>query len=96
MRKHGDTRDLERRRKHVSMLQDGKRWKNYRRLPPANATWPTCLIISPSSVVGNWEREFETVGYHKNRLRVTGRIGIYALFLVSVGLLRGWDVYRWP
>ncbi|OBZ74648.1 DNA excision repair protein ERCC-6-like 2 [Grifola frondosa] len=28
-----------------------------------NSRWPTCLIIAPSSVVGNWEREFETWGY---------------------------------
>ncbi|KAL1938981.1 hypothetical protein VTO73DRAFT_11134 [Trametes versicolor] len=40
-----------------------KEWKANRTLPPANADWPTCLIIAPSSVVGNWEREFETWGY---------------------------------
>lgn len=61
MRKYGDERDANRRRQHVSILQDGKEWKKNRRLPPANATWPTCLIIAPSSVVHNWEREFETV-----------------------------------
>ncbi|KAL6308864.1 P-loop containing nucleoside triphosphate hydrolase protein [Sparassis latifolia] len=64
MQKHGDERDIERRRKHVSDVQDiSKDWKERRILPPANATWPTCLIIAPSSVVGNWEREFETWGY---------------------------------
>ena len=61
MQKRGDILDVDRRRKHVSKLQDGKEWKKYRTLPPANAKWPTCLIIAPSSVVGNWEREFETV-----------------------------------
>ncbi|KAI0744759.1 P-loop containing nucleoside triphosphate hydrolase protein [Earliella scabrosa] len=63
MQKRGDILDVDRRRKHVSKLQDGKEWKKYRTLPPANAKWPTCLIIAPSSVVGNWEREFETWGY---------------------------------
>ncbi|KAF5352151.1 hypothetical protein D9758_009267 [Tetrapyrgos nigripes] len=42
---------------------DGKDWKKNRSLPPANEFWPTCLIIAPSSVVGNWEREFATWGY---------------------------------
>ncbi|OCH88939.1 hypothetical protein OBBRIDRAFT_779245 [Obba rivulosa] len=64
MKKHGDIRDVDRRRNHVSRLQDvSKDWKEHRRLPPANKTWPTCLIMAPSSVVGNWEREFETWGY---------------------------------
>ncbi|TFY62320.1 hypothetical protein EVJ58_g3937 [Rhodofomes roseus] len=64
MKKHGDKRDIDRRRKHVSHLQDiSPEWKKRRVLPPANATWPTCLIIAPSSVVGNWQREFETWSY---------------------------------
>ncbi|CCM04135.1 uncharacterized protein FIBRA_06297 [Fibroporia radiculosa] len=68
--KNGDKRDIDRRRKHVSRLQDeDPSWKRSRTLPPANDTWPTCLIISPSSVVGNWEREFETWGYFE--------VGIY-------------------
>ncbi|KDQ23841.1 hypothetical protein PLEOSDRAFT_1079122 [Pleurotus ostreatus PC15] len=57
------TRDRRRRWRHVSQLQDGAQWKKHRKLPPANATWPTCLIIAPSSVVPNWQREFETWGY---------------------------------
>lgn len=61
MKKHGDMRDVERRRNHVSSLQDKQSWKRHKRLPPANATWPTCLIIAPSTVVHNWKREFETV-----------------------------------
>ncbi|TCD62825.1 hypothetical protein EIP91_006366 [Steccherinum ochraceum] len=63
MRKYGDTRDVDRRKKHVSILQDGEDWKLRRKLPPANTKWATCLIIAPSSVVPNWEREFETWGY---------------------------------
>ncbi|KAF4588687.1 hypothetical protein EYR40_010240 [Pleurotus pulmonarius] len=56
-------RDRKRRWRHVSHLQDGAQWRKHRKLPPANATWPTCLIIAPSSVVPNWQREFETWGY---------------------------------
>ncbi|OAX33766.1 hypothetical protein K503DRAFT_699906 [Rhizopogon vinicolor AM-OR11-026] len=63
MRKHGDERDIDRRRNHVSNIQDGPEWRKHRTLPPANKTWPTCLIIAPTSVVPNWEREFETWGY---------------------------------
>ncbi|KAH7909981.1 RAD26-like SNF2 family DNA-dependent ATPase [Hygrophoropsis aurantiaca] len=63
MLKHGDKRDVDRRRNHVSKLQDGTQWRETRSLPPANATWPTCLIIAPTSVVPNWEREFDTWGY---------------------------------
>jgi SNF2 family DNA or RNA helicase len=63
MHKYGDVRDTDRRRKHVSELQDGEDWKDNRILPEANAKWPTCLIICPAPVVGNWQREFETWGY---------------------------------
>lgn len=45
----------------MATLQDGQEWIQQRRLPPANAVWPTCLIIAPASVVQNWEREFQTV-----------------------------------
>ena len=61
MKKEGIATDMGRRKKHVSDLQDGKAWIKHRELPPANATWPTCLIVAPSTVVHNWEREFETV-----------------------------------
>ncbi|KAJ7079572.1 RAD26-like SNF2 family DNA-dependent ATPase [Mycena belliarum] len=63
MKKTGFKTDRDRRHMHVSALQDGREWKRHKKLPPANATWPTCLIIAPSSVVGNWEREFRTWGY---------------------------------
>ena len=39
-------------------------------LPPANARWPTCLIVAPKTVVGNWERELQTWGYFE--------VGVYA------------------
>ncbi|KAF8904775.1 P-loop containing nucleoside triphosphate hydrolase protein [Gymnopilus junonius] len=40
-----------------------KRGRRKKQLPKADAKWPTCLIIAPSTVVHNWEREFETWGY---------------------------------
>lgn len=61
MQKEGDNRDKDRRRDHVSELQDHSAWRKRRELPPPNATWSTCLIIAPSTVVHNWGREFETV-----------------------------------
>lgn len=61
MKKEGVITDKKRRKKYVSKLQDGKAWCEKRELPLANAKWPTCLIIAPSTVVHNWEREFETV-----------------------------------
>ncbi|KAI0759189.1 P-loop containing nucleoside triphosphate hydrolase protein [Irpex lacteus] len=70
MGKLGDNRDENRRREHVSKLQDGESWKLQRTLPPANETWPTCLIIAPSSVVPNWERELHKWGYFE--------VGVYA------------------
>ncbi|KAF8154005.1 P-loop containing nucleoside triphosphate hydrolase protein [Crassisporium funariophilum] len=63
MKKDGLVTDKHRRRKHVSKLQDGKAWRKRKELPPANAKWPTCLIIAPSTVAHNWEREFKTWGY---------------------------------
>ena len=53
----------------MSALQEMDDWKQNRRLPPANKMWPTALIIAPSSVVPNWEREFETVRTDYNAMR---------------------------
>ncbi|KAF8968711.1 P-loop containing nucleoside triphosphate hydrolase protein [Flammula alnicola] len=63
MKKDGLITDKHRRQKYVSKLQDRKAWRERRELPKANAKWPTCLIIAPSTVVHNWQREFETWGY---------------------------------
>ncbi|KAI3612685.1 rad26-like snf2 family dna-dependent atpase [Moniliophthora roreri] len=63
MSKTGTITDENRRYNHVSQLQDGESWKMHRKLPAPDATWPTCLVIAPSSVVLNWEREFQTWGY---------------------------------
>ncbi|KAJ7482264.1 RAD26-like SNF2 family DNA-dependent ATPase [Mycena galericulata] len=70
MKKKGVASDLNRRHEHVSKLQDGREWRKNKKLPPANATWPTCLIIAPATVVRNWEREFQAWGYFE--------VGIYA------------------
>lgn len=32
----------------------------------ANAVWPTCLIVCPASVMGNWHNELETWGYFEH------------------------------
>lgn len=61
MKKTGYSSDKGRRRKHVAQLQNSVEWKSSRKLPDANATWPTALIIAPSSVAMNWERELELV-----------------------------------
>lgn len=37
--------------------------------------WPTCLIIAPSSVVGNWEREFQVVSVRPSFLGSGADIG---------------------
>ncbi|KAJ3798883.1 RAD26-like SNF2 family DNA-dependent ATPase [Lentinula aff. detonsa] len=63
MAKTGFESDEDRRRDHVRNLQNSPEWKKTKNLPPANATWPTCLIVAPSSVVHNWERELQTWGY---------------------------------
>lgn len=61
MKKTGCIIDENRRHKQVSQLQDGEDWKKLKKLPPADATWSTALIIAPTSVVPNWEREFRLV-----------------------------------
>lgn len=91
MRKLGDERDMGRRHKHVSKLQDGEMWKKHKKLPPANQTWPTALIIAPSSVVGNWQREFQKVMQY-----YVSWYEFNPLTLVSVGLLRHWCIsWKW-
>jgi len=63
MCKSGVVTDKDRRRKHVSRLQDRTAWTERRELPPADSRWPTCLIIAPSTIVPNWERELATVSH---------------------------------
>lgn len=49
MGKSNYSRDKGRRAKHVADLQD--ELKRGEKLPPADKTWPTALIIVPSSVI---------------------------------------------
>lgn len=63
MRKTGTSKDEFRRRDHVAKLQDSEEWSKFRKLPHANEMWPTALIIAPSSVAMNWQRELETVSW---------------------------------
>ncbi|KAG8882394.1 hypothetical protein FRB97_008298 [Tulasnella sp. 331] len=60
MGKSGSITDLGRRYNWVNEYLDTHSVGD---LPAANANWPTCLIIGPKTVVGNWERELETWGY---------------------------------
>ena len=68
MRKSGLPSDEERRRKRVSQLQDSSEWRDSRKLPPSDDKWPTALIVTPSSVVNVWTREFDKVSRHENSL----------------------------
>ena len=61
MRKSGTPSDKERRRNRVSQLQDSNEWRDGRKLPPPDDKWPTALIVTPSSVVHVWTREFDKV-----------------------------------
>lgn len=90
MKKYGDKRDVDRRRNYVATLQDGQEWIQRRRLPPANAVWPTCLIIAPASVVQNWEREFQTVCVSPSVILANTFADVQA----TVGLFRDRFVHR--
>jgi DNA excision repair protein ERCC-6-like 2 len=61
MRKSGTPSDMERRRNRISQLQDSVEWREGRKLPPPDDKWPTALIVTPSSVVNVWTREFDKV-----------------------------------
>lgn len=66
MLKTGDSRDLNRRHKHVSALQDvllNNGGSGSKGLPKADEKWPTAMIVCPVSVLTNWQRELEKWGY---------------------------------
>ncbi|KAG9049900.1 hypothetical protein FS837_008662 [Tulasnella sp. UAMH 9824] len=65
-RKRGNILDSKRRYEWVNQFLD----ENSRNsLPSANSIWPTCLIIAPKTVVGNWERELATGTMIQNSYR---------------------------
>ena len=91
MRKTGTSKDEFRRRDHVAKLQDSEEWSKFRKLPPANDMWPTALIVAPSSVAMNWQRELDTV-----RPNFSYGSGTDVLGSALVGLFRSRDVHRRP
>lgn len=97
MEKTGTPRDLNRRYKYVSKLQDevirkrpkGQAVRDWEKeLPRADDRWPTALIIVPSSLIGNWERELETV----SMIILAAKWGQWRRHFIIVGLLRSWNL----
>lgn len=60
MRKTGREEDADRR---IEAVRSDRQRSDYHR---ANAVWPTCLIICPSSVIDNWRHELDTWGYFEH------------------------------
>ncbi|GAB1525465.1 hypothetical protein RhiTH_008628 [Rhizoctonia solani] len=56
--KSGTASDATRRRDRVRALQDEGLARSD--LPSANKKWPTCLVVCPKTVVGNWVKELNT------------------------------------
>ncbi|QRW26485.1 Rad60-SLD domain-containing protein [Rhizoctonia solani] len=59
--KSGTASDATRRRDRVRALQDEGLARSD--LPSANKKWPTCLVVCPKTVVGNWVKELNTWAY---------------------------------
>ncbi|KDN43135.1 hypothetical protein RSAG8_06288, partial [Rhizoctonia solani AG-8 WAC10335] len=59
--KIGTGSDATRRRDRVRALQNEGLARSD--LPPANKKWPTCLVVCPKTVVGNWVKELDTWAY---------------------------------
>ncbi|SNX82341.1 related to RAD26 - DNA repair and recombination protein [Melanopsichium pennsylvanicum] len=60
MGKTGREEDADRR---IEAERSDRQHSGYQR---ADATWPTCLIICPSSVIDNWRDELDTWGYFEH------------------------------
>lgn len=73
MSKTGKKQDLDRRIKaaRASRIAVGAR---------ANDTWPTCLVLCPQTVIGNWRKELETWGYFEVATFGTGNSDPLASF----------------
>ena len=92
MRKSGTPSDKERRRNRVSQLQDGSGWRDGRKLPSPDDKWPTALIVTPSSVVHVWTREFDKVNYRDFDCYMTALIPTRSGVISNMGrilVLRG-------
>lgn len=61
MSKTGREADADRR---IEAERSDRQTVGYQR---ANAIWPTCLIICPSSVIDNWRHELDTWGYFEHQ-----------------------------
>ncbi|CAO1626820.1 unnamed protein product [Sympodiomycopsis kandeliae] len=68
MKKCGGSRDLNRR---VDGLRFGR--VDYRAAP--DSVWPTCLILCPQTVIGNWQAEIQTWGYFEHAVYGSGYRG---------------------
>ncbi|SJX61041.1 related to RAD26-DNA repair and recombination protein [Sporisorium reilianum f. sp. reilianum] len=60
MGKTGREEDADRR---IEAVRSDRQRSDYHR---ADAIWPTCLIICPSSVIDNWRHELDTWGYFEH------------------------------
>lgn len=88
MEKRNDRRDIGRRAKFVAQRQQDDLGAGRGQVDvEAIKKWPTCLIAAPPTLVGNWERELETVR-PPNAARHTTVTND-----VTVGSLRVWHVH---
>jgi len=78
MQKKNDRRDLNRRANFVRD-RDIKGIGSHQRVDKEAITrWPTCLIVAPATLVGNWQRELETVCVHLRPFRHLRSIFVFS------------------
>jgi hypothetical protein len=80
MCKDNDRRDIRRRYKRISQLQEDI--DNPQDMPAANAKWRTALIVVPVSVTENWKRELDTVSGDESDSARGSNTYIYAVLTV--------------
>ncbi|SPO40851.1 related to RAD26 - DNA repair and recombination protein [Pseudozyma flocculosa] len=83
MAKTGLESDADRR---IEAVRSGRQGSGFQK---ANGTWPTCLIICPSSVIDNWRGELDTWGYfeHAAFTGAKGRAAIEAFRRARLDIL---------
>ncbi|KIY51263.1 hypothetical protein FISHEDRAFT_64287 [Fistulina hepatica ATCC 64428] len=86
MQKTGYKRDAHRRARMVSELQDRSEYKEQRRLPPADATYATCLIIAPRTLIENWQRVY--AGKERDRVLQDFKMGRLDVVIMSYEMAR--------